>query len=420
MTIELLTKKVEEAMNGFETFKTDLAPKLQKMDAFDQAKFDKIEKSVGDAIELSQKNTARLELAEKENAELKTALNRAPAAGSEPDEKVIRAKQKKLFNDFARSSDDESKQYFHNYIKKNVKDEAELKSLSAGSDPAGGYTVLPQLGGIIQEFVYETSPIRQLATVTTIGTDSYEVILDNDQAAAGWVGESDTRSATATPTFGKLEFPVNEIYANAAATQKILDDSMIDMEAWLGQKVGDVFARKEATAFVAGTGVAQPKGLLSYTSGTDTTQQQVEQINSGDASNFTFDGIVNLQTALKEPYQANATFLIKRASVANLMLIKDGIGHPLLNLMIDKNVGLEPTIMGRPVRFASDMPSVGSNNLAMIYGDIRRAYQIVDRSGIRVLRDPFTSKPNVIFYTTKRVGGGVKNFEAFKIQKISA
>ena len=164
--------------------------------------------------------------------------------------------------------------------------------------------------------------------------------------------------------------------------------------------------------------------MLSYTSGTDTTQAQVQQLPTLDAANFTYDGIVNLQANLKEAYQPNAVFLVQRASIANLMQIKDGVGQPIFNMFLARdtgnNAGAETTIMGKQIMFAADMPSIASNALAMIYGDIKRAYQIIDRTGIRILRDPFTSKPNVIFYTTKRVGGGVKNFEAFKIAKISA
>jgi HK97 family phage major capsid protein len=203
----------------------------------------------------------------------------------------------------------------------------------------------------------------------------------------------------------------------------MLDDSMIDMEGWIGQKVTDKFTRDEATAFVTGSGVNKPKGLTSYTSGTDTTQKQIEQVVTTDAANFTYDGIVNLQAKLKEAYQPNAVFLLQRASIANIMQIKDGNGQPIFNMFFagntGRNTGMQTMIMGKQIYFAADVAAIATNALAMIYGDIRRAYQIVDRAGVRILRDPFTSKPNVLFYVTKRVGGGVKNFEAIKLQKIS-
>jgi HK97 family phage major capsid protein len=179
-------------------------------------------------------------------------------------------------------------------------------------------------------------------------------------------------------------------------------------------------ARTENTAFVAGTGVLQPKGILSYASGTVVSNQQIQQVHSTSASAFTYTGLVNLQAALKEDYQANATFLIQRATIANLLTITDGIGRPIFNMTFDKTAGLEQGIMGRPLRFGADVPAVSAGALAMIYGDFRRGYQIVDRMGIRVLRDPYSSKPNVLFYTTKRTGGAVVNFEALKLQLIAA
>ncbi|MCE9566353.1 MAG: phage major capsid protein [Planctomycetes bacterium] len=430
MTHEL-TQEVKTALTGLEAFKSDLLTKVGKFDAFDEAKFNRIADDIGKAIEAGQKEKARADAIETEQKALKeshklleaelsgvkTALNRAPSGGNSEDvSKELRTKCKKAFNAFARTP---QQLHFDEFLRKEYADDAEFKSLSTGSDPAGGYLVMPEFGGIIQEFVYESSPVRQLASVMTIGTDTLEYVLDNDQNTSGWVGEQSTRTNTTTPTFGKLTIYVNEMYSNPAATQKMLDDAGTDIEAWLADKVASEFARKEATAFVTGSGVMQPKGLLSYDSGTTVASQQIEQVVTGSATDFTYDGLVGLQNSLKEDYQSNAVFLIRRASNANLMKIKDGEGRPIFNMTFDKNAGMRPTIMGQPVYFAADVPAVAGNALAMIYGDIKRAYQIVDRTGIRVLRDPYSSKPNVSFYTTKRVGGGVKNFEAFKIGKIS-
>ncbi|WP_435007994.1 phage major capsid protein [Tundrisphaera lichenicola] len=424
--------KFATAMSGLETFKTELAPKMGKLDSIDEAKMKKISDFIGEAAEESQKLNGKLKAAEEafeaktkaletELTQVKTALNRPSAVVETPELKAkeISLKRKKLFNDFARHQDDENKIYFDNFLKRNVTDEAEFKAMSVNSEPNGGYLVVPEFGGVITTKVYESSPIRQLASVITIGTDTYEVILDNDQNTSGWVGETATRSDTTTPTLGKLSITVNELYTQPKASQKMLDDSTIDIESWLAGKAGEEFGRKEATAFVSGNGVMQPKGFLSYASGTDLAAQQIEQVNSGSAGAFTYSGLVSLQSSLKEQYQANATFLLKRATIASIMTIVDGQSRPIFNMMFDKNVGLEPTIMGRSARFANDMPAVASAALAMAYGDFREAYQIVDRAGIRVLRDPFTDKPNVRFYTTKRVGGGVKNFEAIKLHKLT-
>jgi HK97 family phage major capsid protein len=425
MTVEL-TQKVEQALNGLETFKTELLKKAEKFDAFDQAKFDKIEKSVGDAIEASQAAKqaaeAKNKALEDEMTALKTAMNRVPVGTSEDKSKETRLKYKKALNAFARENTGQSRGsqlYFDDFVSEKYKDDAELKALSVGSDPNGGYLVQPEMGGIIQTKVFETSPMRSLATVQTIGGLSYEYVIDNDEAGSGWVGETGTRSTTTTPTLGKITITAHELYANPKATQTVLDDASIDMEAWLAGKVAEKFARDEATAFVSGSGIAKPRGFLSYTAGTDITAEQIEQVVSGTSGAFTYDGLIDLQNALKEPYQANATFLVRRATNAYLMKLKDGQGHPIFNMTFDKNVGVQPTIMGKSVAFAADMPAVASSALAAAYGDFREGYLIVDRIGIRILRDPYSDKPYVAFYTTKRVGGAVKNFEAIKLQKLA-
>jgi HK97 family phage major capsid protein len=415
MTTELITK-VENALNGFEAFKSDLLPKLSKLDSLDEAKLSRIESAIGDVIEAKQAQEGRLKAIEDGQKAIETALNRAPVGTSQDSKEALKEKGKKLFNDFARN-DKHREVYFDDFVKSLP--DAEQKALTTASNPDGGYLVTPEFGGIINTFVYESSPIRQLATVTTIGTDMLEVVLDNGEATSGWVGETESRAETNTPTLNKLSIPVNELYAEPRVTQKMLDDGIIDVESWLAQKVGEQFSRKEATAFVNGTGFNQPRGMLTYTSGTTVASSQVEQVISGSASTFLYDGLIDLTSALKEQYQANAVFLTRRASLANLLKVKDGQNQPIFNMTYDKTAGVQSGILGKALYFAADVPAVGSNALAMIYGDIRAAYQIVDRTGVRVLRDAYTAKPYVKFYTTKRVGGSVVNFEAFKVQKIS-
>jgi HK97 family phage major capsid protein len=443
MTAEL-TASVENALKAFNETKTmveGLATKHSdvaknqtelsaKLDAFDLGKINKMAEDIGKAAEESQK-AAAFRKAQEDQAKsfeakltaLETVLSRPGfgAQSSQEKEAEQKAKGTKLFNDFARMRS-ENREGFDEFARKALSNETEIKALSVNSDPNGGYLTTPTMGGIIQTKIYESSPMRDLADSVTIGSDTYEVLLDNDQASAGWVGETSSvraNTGTGNPTVGKLAIQVNEMVAQPSASQKLLDDATVDVEAWLGGKVADLFARTEATAFVSGNGVMKPKGILSYTAGTDITQQQIQQIVTGSNSTFQYSGLVNLQTSLKEPYQANATFLTQRASIANLMMIVDGQARPIFNTMFDKNVGMETTIMGRPLRFAADMPTVATNALALAYGDFKKAYLIVDRIGIRVLRDPYSSKPYILFYTTKRTGGGVINFEAMALQKIS-
>lgn len=412
-----ILKQLEDGMKAFDVFKSEIQPKLAKLEGLDSEKLAKLEKSIGDAIELSQKESAKAAALEAQVKSLEAAFSR-PSFGEKKEEVVEIAK--KAFNEFAKSNDSNRKD-FSDFVKQAGYAE-ELKALSVGSDPNGGYLVLPTFGGIINTKVFETSPIRQLATVETINSDVYEVVLDYDETGATWVGETQSRSATTTPALGKLSIPVHEMNIQVTATQKILDDGIINFESWLATKVGEKAARKEATAFVAGTGSSQPRGLLTYTAGTDITAAQIEQVNAGSTSAFTYAGLANLQNALKEPYQANAVFLMKRASFGSIMQIVTGISgdnRPIFNMMYDKNTGLATAILGKPVMFADDVAAISSASLSAIYGDIRAAYTIVDRIGLRTLRDPYTNKPYVVFDTTKRVGGAVVNYEAVKIQKMS-
>jgi HK97 family phage major capsid protein len=353
---------------------------------------------------------------------LETAFNR-PVNVMTGDEKAkdIRQKANKLFNEFARvnASDERTDlaKFAREYIKSHEGD-LEIKALTVNSDPNGGFLTLPEFGGIIETYVYETSPLRRLASVISIGTDTLEYVTDNDQAGWGWVGETQARPDTYTPQVGKLAITVGEMYAMPNVSQKMLDDAYIDVEAWIAGKVAEVFGRGEATAFLSGNGINKPRGLLTYPAGTSVGQSQVQQVYSGNASGFTYLGLIALMNSLKEPYQNNAVFLTQRGSMAALLGLVDGQQRPIFNMMYDKNAGLENSILGKPVVFAADMPSVATNAVAMAYGDFKKAYQIVDRKGISVLRDPFTNKPFVRFYTTKRVGGAVVNYEAYALLQI--
>ncbi len=313
----------------------------------------------------------------------------------------------------------EHKAAFRAYLRKG--DDAglaqiELKALSVGTDPEGGYTVTPAMSETIVATVFDSSPVRAVAAVEAIGSDSLELLVDKADAGAGWVAETGTPAETTSPDLAKVIIPVHEVYAEPRATQKLIDDSSIDIESWLAVKVADKFARMEATAFVGGTGVGQPRGYLTYPAGT--AWSQIEQIVSGSTSLLTADGLIDLQHGLKEAYDAGAVWLVNRSTLGAIRKLTDANNQYLWQPGLQSG-GVE-TLLGRPIHTASDMPAVAANALAVAYGDFRRGYQIVDRIGIRVLRDPFTAKPFVKFYSTKRVGGDVVNFEAIKLQKVAA
>lgn len=298
------------------------------------------------------------------------------------------------------------------------------KDLVAASGPDGGYFIIPDRSNAISMRIFETSPLRPVASVVTTTSDTWEQILDDDEFSSGWVGEVETRATTDTAQVGLIKIPVHEGYANPRATQKMLDDAGFDIEAWVNMKVARKLGRQENTAFVSGDGSKKPKGFLSYSAwavaGTY-ERDAVEQVTAtGTAGTLDeADDLITLQNTLYEEYQANAVFGMRRATFTSVMQLKDSSGQYLLNPRILKE-GTDKLLLGASVIFMSDMPAVAANALAVVYADFMEFYTIVDRLGIRILRDPYTAKPYVNFYTTKRVGGAVTNFEAGKILKINA
>jgi HK97 family phage major capsid protein len=293
----------------------------------------------------------------------------------------------------------------------------EQKAMLVGSDPDGGYLVPTQTSSRVITKVYETSPIDALAYHETVSTDALEIAIDTDEAGAGWVGETESRPETSTPQVGVQRIPVFEIYAKPKATQQLLEDAGVDVEAWLAGKVADKFARMRALAFISGSGIKQPRGILTYPAGSNGVRGTIAQIASGNATLLTPDGLVNLMYSIKDKYLANANWLMKRGSVAATMLFKDTQGQYIWRPGLQE--GQPAMLLGHAIRRADDMPNVGSGALPVAFGDFRAGYTVVDRLGIRVLRDPYSSKPFVEFYTRARVGGDVVDFEAYALQVIS-
>jgi HK97 family phage major capsid protein len=240
--------------------------------------------------------------------------------------------------------------------------------------------------------------------------------VDEDEASAYWGTSVQTPTQTNTPTIGQQEIPVRDLNAEPRASQNFLDDAASDPEAWLMRKVSEKFARAEATAFVSGNGVDAPRGFLTYPSGAG-TRGTIEQVNSGDASALTDELIINLETALKAGYRSGAIYWMARATEGKVRLMKDGMGNYMWQPSYQ--LGAPRTLNGYPYALFEDMPAVTANALAVGFGNLRTGYTIVDRQGVRVLRDPYTAKPFVKFFTTKRVGGDVTNFEAIKLGKVA-
>jgi len=299
------------------------------------------------------------------------------------------------------------------------------KRLSVDSDPDGGFVVTPEFSARVSTVLFETSPVRQVATVETISTDALEGLFDGDQAAVGWVSEQGARAESNTPQIGLWRIPTHEMFANPFATQKLLDDAFLDMEAWLAAKVSERMSRFENTAFVNGTGVGQPRGFLTYPAGT--ARGQIQRINSGITSGLlvTGNGIINIVYALKSGYRQGAVWAMNRNTVSAIRRIRDDAGGAGLgNFLWSPGFGTQPqSLAGYPIVEMEDMPdlsSAGTGSLSYAFGNFAAAYTIVDRQGVRILRDPYSSKPFVSFYTTKRVGGDVINFEAIKLGVVAS
>lgn len=294
------------------------------------------------------------------------------------------------------------------------------KALSVGIEPNGGYFVTPDMSGRMVEFVRETSPLRALAAVQTIGSDSLEGFYDDDETSTGaeWEEETETNSNTATPTIGKWSIPVHYLRARPKATQKMLDDSQVNIEQWLTGKVSKMFGYKEGTAFVVGTGIKQPRGFMTYAHATSYGRSTIQQVNVADGGSpvgLSADGIINLVYALKGIYRNRATFVANRSTWGTIRLLKDQNDQYLWQPSYQ--MGQPDRLLGVATAELADVADISSNALCMAIAAWSDAYQIVDRDGFSVLRDPYTVKPYVEFYCRRRVGGAVINTDAIKIGK---
>jgi HK97 family phage major capsid protein len=302
----------------------------------------------------------------------------------------------------------------------------ERKAMSAGSDPDGGYLLPNSTQGTMIKVLFEQSLMRQIATVQTISTGAVEGIVDNNEASAGWVSELGARSDTSTPQVGKWEIIAHEMYAMPKISQKLLDDASTDVEGWLADKVADKFGRVEGTAFWQGTGVGQPRGLCAYTTAATADSSRAwgtfEHVMSGASANWhttQFDPVHTLMGKLKDHFLPNAQFVMRRQVRTNARLLKESTTNRYL-WEPGMQVGQPERLMGYPCRVDEYMPTLAADSLSFAFGDFRQAYLIVDRIGVRTLRDPYTAKPYIVFYSTKRTGGGAVNFEAVKFIKFNS
>lgn len=295
-------------------------------------------------------------------------------------------------------------------------------ALNKGADDEGGYLAPTEWDRTITSKLVQVSPMRQIARVQTVSKAGFSKLFNLGGTSSGWVGETAARTATNTAEFAPLSFASGEIYANAAATQQILDDAEINLESWLAEEVQTEFALQEGTAFISGNGTNRPTGILTYVTGGANAALHpfgaIEVVNSGAAAAITADAIIDLVYSLPAAFTGNAKFIMNRKTMAAVRKLKDGQNNYLWQPSYI--AGQPSTLCGFPVVEMPDMPDVAANAVPIMFGDFQRGYLIVDRTGVRVLRDPYTNKPYVQFYTTKRVGGGLLNPQSLRAMKVAA
>ena len=396
----------EKVQNEFHTFKQENDKRLELLDKKGsvpgdiEAKIDKHSAAIDTLVEKLEKTQAAMN---------RTTTNQNP----EKDEKAVAKKMNEIFNAKIRGRATAEDMKFYN---ENIP--AEHKTLSVGDDTQGGWFVRPEVSGMISQKVFESSPMRQLASSIVIGSDAWEEPADYSEVGTENAGETSSHTATTNMTFSMIRIPVHQMQAKPAATLKLLEDAVVDMESYLSGKAAEKFARDEATDFIAGTGVNESKGILSYTSGDGF--DKIEQVASTVSGSFAGDDFISIQNSLFEVFQPNAKWLMKRATCTAARKLKDGNGRYLLSMEGNLKDGYQQILLGQPLIYANDMQSLSGSNLAVAYGDFKQGYLIVDRLGMSILRDPYTSDNHIVWKFRKRVGGGVHQFQAIKLMSILA
>ena len=318
----------------------------------------------------------------------------------------------------------EHKRAFEAYVRKGETHglfDLEAKAMSIGSNPDGGYLVPAETETEIGRLLSNASPLRAISDVRQVSAAVYKKPFAITGAASGWVGETAARPETASATLAELQFPTMELYAMPAATQALLDDSVVNLDQWIAQEVQTVFAEQESLAFVTGDGSNKPRGFTDYPKVADASWSwsNLGYIATGVAGAFAAsnpsDKLIDLIYAVKAGYRGNANWVMNRKTQGVIRKFKDGQGNYIWQPAATADG--KASLMDFPITESEHMPDIATDTYALALGDFRQGYLIVDRVGVRILRDPYSSKPYVLFYTTKRVGGGVQNFEAIKLMK---
>ncbi|HYJ30007.1 MAG TPA: phage major capsid protein [Allosphingosinicella sp.] len=372
-----------------------------------EVKADPLEASF-EALEREDEDVAQLK---EEMAQLKARVDAQAVAAARPALSGAKA---------------EGSAFVEKYLRKGLEAGVELKAVTGVSESAGGYAVPEEIDAEIDRVLTSISPIRAIANVVKVGTAGYRKLVTKGGTPSGWVAETAGRPETGTSEFVEVAPPFGELYANPAASQAMLDDAAFDVEAWLAQEIATEFARAEGAAFVNGSGINRPKGFLAAPTAIQVDSIRpfgtLQVIHSGVAGGFPEtnpqDRLIDLVQSLRPPYRQGAVFVMNSATAARIRKFKTADGAFLWQPSLTS--GQPDSLLGYPVVEAEDMPDVAADSLSIAYGNFRAGYLIAERTETQILRDPFTNKPFVHFYATKRVGGQVSNSEAIKLLKFAA
>ncbi|MCQ0989609.1 phage major capsid protein [Jiella marina] len=393
----------DEMMRTFESFReandARLAELEQRMQS-DVVSRDKVDR-IAEALDSQNRRIERLTL-----KEMRPALGGGERRGQPFSE------HKSAFERYVRGGDEGPLRRF------------EEKAMSSLTGADGGFLVPDETETEIGRRLTAVSPIRSIATVRTVSTAVLKKPFAISGAQTGWVTETAARPQTTAPQLAELSFPTMELYAMPAATAALLDDAAVDIDRWIGEEVEQAFAAQEGAAFVTGDGSSKPRGFMTYPTVDEASWAwgSVGTVSTGTDGAFSTgeaaDALVDLVYALKAGYRQNASFVMNRRTQATVRKLKDTDGNYLWQP--PASAGARATLMGFPLVEAEDMPDIATGAHAIAFGDFARFYLVVDRQGVRVLRDPYSAKPYVLFYTTKRVGGGIQDFDAAKFLDFSA
>lgn len=398
-----LKKLIESLGKTFETFKAENDARIKQIEAKGQA-----DPVLAEKVEKINADLGQMAAMKKQLEAIETAVARQQYSGGG----TVRTKESenrmKAFSQLMRRGAD------------SIKDLEIQAAASTLSDPDGGFTVPEEVDQAIDRVAMTVSAMRRICTVRGISTDTYKKLVNQGGATSGWVAEKGTRAETDTPTLKEIAINTKEIYSMPAATQALLDDSRVDIGAWLADEVSIEFNEEEASAFITGNGVEKPKGIAAYSMITNASYSwgKVGYVAGGHASLINdMDKLIDLQHALKAVYRNGAVWLMNDATLGTVRKFKDGDGNYIWRPGLLE--GSPDTLLGKPVEIDDNVANIGAGAYPIFFGNFKRAYLIIDRLGTRVLRDPYTSKPYVLFYTTKRVGGGIVMYEAIKAFKVA-